>query len=93
MTAKQVGSRPTKAPAKGKSPSFNKTKTNVLPGGGSSTTKQQGTRPVPGVPRHHPPTATVPGAVKRPIKHTPMSRPKAAANSALKGRKGGGGSY
>jgi hypothetical protein len=86
------GARSTPRVAKGKSPSYD----NDSMGGydGVRGTKvPHGDRPVPNVARNHPPTPTVPGKVKKPIKHTPMPTPNRDANKALKGRAGGGGSY
>lgn len=92
MAKTPEGKRTTPRVAKGKSPSFN----NDSMGGysGSRGTKTPtGNRPVPSVPADHPPTATVPGPVKAPIRRTSMPTPNRDATSSNKGRANGGGSY
>jgi hypothetical protein len=86
------GARPVPSVAKGKSPNYD---TNSMGGydGVRGTKTPSGNRPIPTVAVNHPPTATVPGKVKKAIKHTPMPTPKINANRALKGRAGGAGGY
>jgi len=60
-------------------------------GGTSNTKTPTGSRPMPVVPASYPPAATVPGPVKRPIKHTPMSTPNKDRTTGAPKSEGGGG--
>lgn len=79
--------------SKGKSPSWDLDKTGGTDKNRESHTKTPtGSRPVPGIPHDTPPAATVPGAVKAPIKRTSMPTPnKDRTTGASKAE--GGGSY
>lgn len=79
--------------AKGESPKWDLDKTGGTDKSRETNTKTPtGSRPVPGIPRHEPPMATVPGAMKAPIKRTPMPTPnKDRTTGAAKSE--GGGSY
>ena len=91
---KQTGSRPTPSISKGKSPNYSDTRDKT---GGTDKSREthtkspEGSRPTPGIGRDVPDTPVVPGAVKKPIKHTSMGRPNAAATSGASKKEGGGG--
>lgn len=91
--ADTVGKRPTPSIARGKgSSSWDTDKTGGTDKNRESHTKTPtGNRPVPGIPAHHPPTPTVPGAVKRPIKHTSMPTPNKDRLTGASKQEGGGG--
>jgi hypothetical protein len=92
--ADTVGKRPTGKIPKGHSTPSGTTDPygGTDAGGGSHTKTPTGPRPMPVIPRHVPPHATVPGAMKAPIKHTPMPAPnKDRLTGAPKSE--GGGSY
>lgn len=89
-----TGKRPTPTIATGKKPSY-----DTDPHGGtdhsreSATKSPTGSRPDPGILNlTHPPAATVPGPVKKPIKHTPMPTPN-RDRGTNRGKAEGGGSY
>lgn len=91
--ADTVGKRPQPRIPTSKGGSFDKDPHGGTNRGGSTHTKSPtGSRPTPTIPpMEHPPTATVPGAVKAPIKHTSMPKSKRHLDSAPKSE--GGGSY
>jgi len=86
------GKRPTPGIPSGKGNRWDTDPHGGTTSGGESHTKTPtGSRPVPGVPRHTPPHATVPGAMKAPIKHTPMpAENKRRLTGAPKSEGGGG---
>jgi hypothetical protein len=91
--ADTVGKRPTpKIPSGGGNKWDTDPHGGTTTGGSTNTKTPTGSRPVPQIPRHTPPAPDVPGATKRPIKHTPMAAEnKRRLTGAPKSE--GGGSY
>jgi hypothetical protein len=92
--ADPTGKRPTPKIASGKGNNWDSDPHGGTNHGGSTNTKSPtGSRPVPAITNlEDPPHATVPGAMKAPIKHTSMPTPnKDRLTGAPKNE--GGGSY